>query len=146
MNCSGVSQKLKNCNGTYPKTLLKILLSLYVSRFPCLWSVCLLTVTNAHFYSSTIAWYDMIWTIKHSCRVWNKRVPWVLVNLCFTGVKLEKDQNHQVEVFQVMNWSIPLWRARRDTWNRVLVHPNWSPDDKVTPSGRLQMGFQSSPE
>jgi hypothetical protein len=45
------------------------------------------------------------------------------VNLCFARVKPEKDQNHQIEVPQMMKWCEPLHRARRDTWNGVLVHP-----------------------
>jgi hypothetical protein len=53
------------------------------------------------------------------------------MNLCFTRVKLEKDQNHQIEVSQVMNWSTPLRRAHQDTWNRVLVHLNWSLTTKL---------------
>jgi hypothetical protein len=33
---------------------------------------------------------------------------------------------HQIKVSQMMNWSAPLRRARRDDWNRYIISYIWS--------------------
>ena len=48
------------------------------------------------------------------------------MKLCFAGAKPEKDQNDQIEVSQMVKWSGPLCRARRDDQNGHMVCNIWS--------------------
>jgi len=92
-------------------------------------------------YHELVPWYD------------HKQVRFIPLNLHsvhsnlaqwrFSGQSGQTGQTSPInwsdrskQVCQIVNWTAPLRRSRRDDRNPYIEHPIWSPDERVMPPGR----------
>ena len=107
------------------------------------WKQDMIGAGDSHCFSAIGIWDMFFWyasfTKKQGGICWHPN----LARWRFSGQSGQTGQTSPInwsdrskQVCEIVNWTAPLRRSRRDDRNPYIEHPIWSPDERVMPPGR----------